>query len=166
MWSRVLILLPGSALENNQYLSDSQNREGATVMIKTRNVSNFIMELAVPGTLTTGTAKAAAIVPFPGFIANIFCKVIGAGAGAGPHDIDILKNGVSILPGYITVSATFGTVSYTTPTTDPTQVLAGDILSLDSVATTTGPLGLVCEITLSKDHDGITTYDADQNTVL
>ena len=135
-------------------------------MIKTRNVSYFIIDLAIPGTLTTGTCKAAAIVPFDGFIANIFCKVLGPGAGAGPHDIDILKNAVSILPGYIEISSTFGTVSYTTPTTDPTQVLAGDILSINSVATTTGPLGVVCQITLSKDHDGKTTFDADQNTVL
>jgi hypothetical protein len=132
------------------------------VGIKTRNVDEVILNLHSQGTLTAAANKACAIVPFPGFIKNIYAKVDVAGTGVTATTVDINLNTVSIHSSTgITIAATTGVVTHGAYSTDPTQVSAGDILSLDIDGISIAPKNLCVTVVVSKRDPSATSHAAD-----
>src|SRR5436190_5715688 len=112
-------------------------------MIKIRNLGEVILTLHVPGTLTTGVNKICAYVPFPGWIKNVYAKLDVAGTGVTATTVDINLNAVSIHSSTaISLAATTGVATHGAYSTDPTPVVAGDILSLDIDGISVAPKNL------------------------
>lgn len=132
-------------------------------MIRTRNLQHVILDLSVPGAITASAGQRSAMVPFAGFISNIKAKAL-TGTLATTFDID--KNGTSIFTTNPYVTGTVFT-SGGALTTDPPQVAAGDILSLDVDDIGAGaPTYLSVLITISKQNPAAVTNLADHNEVL
>lgn len=135
--------------------------------IKVRNLDEVVLHFNVAGTLTTGSI-AVNVVPFAGFISNIFAKLGTAGTGVTATKLDINKNGTTIYAAtttQITLAATTGTVTTGAYTVDPTVVAAGDILDLDVDAISTAPGDLCVSVLISRRNPRATTHIADLTTV-
>jgi hypothetical protein len=137
-------------------------------MIKIRNLDHVLLELKVPGAVTTGTEADAALVPFDGFITNIFAKAVTGGTGSTPSVVDVNKNGTTIFATAtkITIAATTGAASYSAQNVDPTPVAAGDLLSLDVDSIAGSPAGFVVALLLSRQNPGGGANLADLTLVL
>jgi hypothetical protein len=135
--------------------------------IKIRNLSQLLLHLKSSGTLTAATYKDLVKVPFAGFISNVVAKVIDGGSGAGPSIADIHLNGTTIFGAAtkINIAATTGVITYGTFTTDPVQVAAGDVLSLDVDSISTAPISLIVTMTLTKTPPAATGSITDHNLV-
>jgi len=137
-------------------------------MIKLRNMDHALIELVAPGTVTAAADKDAAIVPFNGFITNIYANCVSGGTGPTASIADVNKNGTTIFAAAtkVTFAATTGVATYSAQNVDPTPVSAGDVLSLDVDSVSTSPKGLVVAILVSRTNPGGATNLADQTAVL
>ena len=128
-------------------------------MIKPQNVAYQLIKLCAPGTVTAAADKDASVVQYAGFIQNIFANCISGGTGATSSIADVNLNGTTIFASAtkVTFAATTGTATYGTFTTDPTQVAAGDVISLDVDSVATSPKGFVVMVLISKMNPAATT---------
>jgi hypothetical protein len=129
--------------------------------IKVRNVDEAILNLNIPGTLTT-SLKACAAVPFPGWIKNVNAKLLTAGTGVTATTLDININGTSIHSSTgITITATTGVVTHGAYSTDPAPVAAGDLITLDVDGISVAPANLCCTVVISRRDPSATSHNAD-----
>jgi hypothetical protein len=137
-------------------------------MIRVKNLEHFVIPLHVPGTISAGASKACAVVPFPGKIVNIYAKQGTAGGGDTNTIADLNLNGTTIFDTSvkITTAATSGTVTYSALDSRPTDVAAGDILTLDVDQAGTSGANLCVLVTIAKNNPGTETNLADHNTVV
>jgi len=137
-------------------------------MIKIRNLDHVLLQLKSPGTVTTGTEKDAAIVPFNGFITNVYAAAVSGGTGPTASIVDVNKNGTTIFATAVkvTIAATTGVATYSAQNTDPTPVAAGDVLSIDVDSIATSPKGFVVALLLSRQNPGGGANLADLTQVL
>lgn len=103
-------------------------------MIKLKNREEFLIDLSVPGTQTAAADKRTFVVPFACRLKAIYAKLGTAGI-TGNQDVDINKNGTSILSSankmrFATTVAdpTAGSITFST---DPTTFDKGDVITLD-----------------------------------
>lgn len=132
-------------------------------MIHTRNLGSEICRLTLPGTQsTTGIAQAVAVIPFDGYISNIYAKCVSQ-ASTAEASFDINVEGTSILDTTkLTCSA--GVVGYGTHSVDPVAVTAGSILSLDVDTPSDNPVvGFEVLVTISKTNDAKVKHESNHN---
>lgn len=103
-------------------------------MIKLTSSGELIANLSVPGTQTAATDKVCFLVPFDCRLKAIYLALGTAGI-TGSQDVDIKKNGTSIISSankirFATTIAT-PTAASITFTTDPTTFAAGDVITLN-----------------------------------
>lgn len=121
------------------------------------------LQFNVPGTLTTGTSKAIAVVPFRGRVVRVFAKVrvsgTQGGGGSTVPTLDLNKNGTSLVGGTLATFATTATAAtYDAGVVGELVVAEGDILSLDidllfngSAPAPVQPIDLVVAIVIERD---------------
>jgi hypothetical protein len=133
-------------------------------MIRTKNVGHQILQFALPGAFTTGQTSSN-VVPFAGFISNIFAKRL---AGTLSTTFDVLVNGSTIFSVLPIIGTTGMTISSTgTATAALQQVAAGDIMQVVARDIGAGaPTNLAVAITISKYNPAAMTMQADHDTVL
>lgn len=131
--------------------------------IKVKNLDQYVLELRVNGTLTTGANKDCAYIPFSGFITNVAAKAGSGGTGATHSILDVNLDGTTIFDGAtkITVASTTGACSYSALTNKPAQVTAGSLLTLDvdAIAITASTVAAV--VTISRTPIHVPTNNAD-----
>ena len=112
--------------------------------------------------MTAAANKACAIVPFPGWIKNIYAKLDVAGTGVTATTVDINLNAASIHSSTgISLAATTGVATHGAYSVDPTPVVAGDILSLDIDAIAVAPKNLCVTVDISNRDPSATAHSAD-----
>ncbi len=134
--------------------------------IRVKNLSEYLLELKVSWTLTAAVNRAVAMVPFPGYIKNIYAKLGTAGTGVTHTNLDINKNGTTIFAAttsQVTLDATTGALTVGTFTTNPPVVAAGDIITVDADAVATNPMNLVVLLKICKIPASGCNAIADQN---
>jgi hypothetical protein len=124
-----------------------------------------LINLTSVGTLTAATNKAMAVSPCAGKIVNIFSTCSDVGTGSTKTIADVHLNGTTIFSQStkITISTVSTTVSYSTLSSQPTNVAAGDIftLDIDSVGTAMVNLGVRICITRSGVQEESNVADLD-----
>lgn len=110
-------------------------------MIKLKNRSQFLVPLNVPGDQTAAVNKAAFLVPFACRLRAIY-TALGTAGITGNQDVDINKNGTSILDSankirFATTVATpsAGSIDFTS---DPITFAKGDVITVDVDAVHSG----------------------------
>lgn len=135
-------------------------------MIKIRNISQQVIQLPISGTLTAVINKVLAVMPFAGWISNLKGVCLNPVNGVTTSVLDINKNGTTIFSSTkMTIASTTGVVAFGALSTDPVQVAAGDIISVDVDDVGESPSGVCIMLTLSKDNPAKYTTLSDQNTV-
>lgn len=121
-------------------------------MIKLGNVAQQVITLVAPGTVTAAANKDMAIVQFNGVLQNIYAACVSGGTGVTNSIADVNLNGTTIFGSAtkITFASTTGTATYGTLTTDPTPVVAGDVISLDVDSVSTSPAGFIVDLVITR----------------
>jgi hypothetical protein len=135
--------------------------------IRIKNQHHHILTLKASLTLSATTNKDFALVPFAGKISNIYATCSTVGTGNTNSIIDINKNGTTIFSQApkITISTQSTTVSYSTFTSQPTDVAAGDIISMDIDSVGSGMANLLVSVVITRTGVGAETNVADLDTV-
>jgi hypothetical protein len=122
-------------------------------MIRIKNTSQYILNLRSPGTATAATNKDCVSVPFPCKILNLYATCSSGGTGSTSSIVDIHKNGTTIFATSvkITITPITGAVAYSTFTSQPTELAAGDILSMDIDQISTTLSNVMVQLLLSKE---------------
>ena len=134
--------------------------------MKIKNLKEHLIAFSINNTLSAGASQGTAVVPFAGFIRNIYAKLGDAGTGVTATRLDLNKNGTTIFSAtttQISLASTTGVLTLGSFTADPTQVAAGDLLTLDVDAVSTDPLNLAVLVKLSKIPPSATGKAADQD---
>lgn len=138
-------------------------------MLKHANMGFYDLQLVRGGTLSaTLGSLAVAIAPFAGFIRNIYAAVGSAVNGTIPLKLDVNKNGTTIFAAtdtQISFAGTTGAASYGTFTTDPPQVAAGDVFTLDVDVPGTAHIGCAVVLTISRENPAVTGTESDLTVV-
>lgn len=136
--------------------------------IRIKNLHNYILDLVYPGTVATGSNKAVAVAPFAGKISNVFATMSDPGTGATSAVFDVNKNGTTIFSAAtkITVAATTGVQSYSALTSEPTNVAAGDIFTLDCDTKSTTGTNACVSIVITRTNMGSVSTASDIDEVL
>ncbi len=108
--------------------------------IKVKNLGELIVDLSVPGTQSAAAEKQCFVVPFACQLKAVYAK-LGTAGTTGNQDVDIEKNGTSILSstGGIRFATTAADPNAITFTTDPPVFVKGDIITVDVDAVHTTP---------------------------
>jgi len=134
--------------------------------IRTRNLQNYLIQLKYSQTIAATVNADCAMVPFAGHIGNICATVCQTGGGAADAVIDLNLNGTTIYGGAtkLTVDATTGVVTQATLTANPTNVNAGDVLSMD-IDTASAAIDTIVGIMITRSGVGEFTQEIDQDEV-
>jgi hypothetical protein len=135
--------------------------------IRVKNQSHYILRLACPGTLTAAANKDVNIAPFAGKITNIYAAVLSGGTGVTNSIADVNINGTTIFSQApkITITSTSGTIVYSTLSSQPTNVAAGDMFTLDLDSVGTSVTELCVLITITRSNVGAESNVADHDTI-
>lgn len=128
-------------------------------MIKVRNQSEFIVRFRVAGAVAADAAVDAFLVPFACRIKAMYAKLVTAGV-TGSMIVDLNKNGTTIFANAPKLTWATAAVdpSYDTLAADPTELVKGDMLSMDVDSIHTTPAeGLVVELVLERAKQGPTS---------
>jgi hypothetical protein len=136
-------------------------------MIRKKNLSHEVFTLKTLGSVTAATNKDGFIVPFDGFISNLYglCSTI---TGNTNSILDINKNGTTIFGAAVKCTFTTGSVtaSFSALTSNPTSVSAGDLITLDADSVSTTLTNAFVDVCISKVQDALCGTLSDQNTLL
>lgn len=134
--------------------------------IRIKNLHNYVISLKHAGTLSATTNKDVAVVPFAGKISNIYAYC-AAGSAAYPI-ADIHLNGTTIFGASTKITVATGTnlASYSALSAQPTNLAAGDVLTLDIDTAGTGATNLVVQVAVTRTGMGAETNVADLDTIM
>jgi hypothetical protein len=134
-------------------------------MLKHKNVGFYDLDLVVPGTMSaTLSGRAGSVAPFAGFISNIHAKVFVPQDGTISTKLDVNKNSTTIFAAettQISLAGTTGVASYGALTTDPIQVAAGDLFTVDVDVPGVGHVGCIVRLTVDRQNPGQSTTLSD-----
>jgi hypothetical protein len=136
--------------------------------IRVKNLHNFVCVLKRSMTLTATTNADVAKVHFNGWFSTVVAKLSDGGTGATASIADIHLNGTTIFGAAtkMTFVATTGVASYSTLSSTPQAVTAGDLLTLDIDSISTAPINLVCHVTISRTPVDQASNAEDQDTIM
>lgn len=138
--------------------------------IRVKNLQNYVYTLRAPGAITAAANKDCCVIHFNGWISNVYAKQSVAGSGSTTCVVDIHNNGTTIFATSVKITcvATTGVISYSTLSSQPYAVTAGDILSLDVDQTHAGgsPANFVAKVTVTRTGMGEESNVADSDNVL
>ena len=123
-------------------------------MIKIKNQGELLVNFDVPGVQVATAGKRVFVVPFACQLKALYLK-LGTAGTTGNQDVDINKNGTSIISSANKIRFASGaqdpTAASLTFSTDPTVFAKGDIITLDVDALNTTPAAnLACLLVLQR----------------
>lgn len=109
------------------------------LIIKIKNVGEFTIKLGLPGNASTGL-KLVELIPFACQLKAIYAKSRTAGA-TGTQTVDVFRNGTTIFSGATLINQATGVTAntYGALTTNPTQFVKGDQVSISVTTVNTTP---------------------------
>jgi hypothetical protein len=136
--------------------------------IRVKNLHNYILELTAPGTITAAASKSVKAAPFAGKISNIVASIGTPGSGVTNTVADVHINGTTIFGDAtkVTLASTTGVASYSALATQPTNVAAGDIFTLDLDSVPTSGANVCVLVTITRSNVGAETNVADHDTIM